>query len=246
MDYRDSHRALQDAFDTRRLADRLASVAGDDVSGFREFLEARRHVLHRDLGRRRPAPQCSYKGGDPGFVRVVDDHTIAFPVYDGNGMFLDHRQRHREPARRAAVQSTSSTARGSRVNGEASVESGTDPLVADFRRRHRLRRTGVRATAAGLPPTAGATSTTRRPRLRVSRSVRRPRAADQPPVPDVEARDECVRRAPLRRRRPQPRSTRRSAPAGAAVTGCPTSEAPRVRGHAAWTIPSLDPDTRAR
>ena len=33
-------------------------------------------------------PQCSYKGGDPGFVRVVDDRTLAFPVYDGNGMFL--------------------------------------------------------------------------------------------------------------------------------------------------------------
>ena len=33
-------------------------------------------------------PQCSYKGGDPGFVRVLDHHTIAFPVYDGNGMFL--------------------------------------------------------------------------------------------------------------------------------------------------------------
>ena len=33
-------------------------------------------------------PQCSYKGGAPGFVRVVDEHTIAFPVYDGNGMFL--------------------------------------------------------------------------------------------------------------------------------------------------------------
>jgi predicted pyridoxine 5'-phosphate oxidase superfamily flavin-nucleotide-binding protein len=33
-------------------------------------------------------PQCSYKGGDPGFVRVLDDRTIAFPAYDGNGMFL--------------------------------------------------------------------------------------------------------------------------------------------------------------
>jgi predicted pyridoxine 5'-phosphate oxidase superfamily flavin-nucleotide-binding protein len=33
-------------------------------------------------------PQCSYKGGEPGFVRVLDLHTIAFPVYDGNGMFL--------------------------------------------------------------------------------------------------------------------------------------------------------------
>ena len=33
-------------------------------------------------------PQCSYKGGDPGFVRVVDEHTLAFPSYDGNGMYL--------------------------------------------------------------------------------------------------------------------------------------------------------------
>jgi hypothetical protein len=33
------------------------------------------------------APDCSYKGGDPGFVRVLDDTTLAFPSYDGNGMF---------------------------------------------------------------------------------------------------------------------------------------------------------------
>src|SRR5947208_249008 len=33
-------------------------------------------------------PQCSYKGGDPGFVRVLDERTIAFPNYDGNGMYL--------------------------------------------------------------------------------------------------------------------------------------------------------------
>jgi hypothetical protein len=33
-------------------------------------------------------PQCSYKGGEPGFVRVLDPHTPAFPNYDGNGMYL--------------------------------------------------------------------------------------------------------------------------------------------------------------
>jgi predicted pyridoxine 5'-phosphate oxidase superfamily flavin-nucleotide-binding protein len=33
-------------------------------------------------------PQCSYKGGEPGFVRVLDEHTLAFPNYDGNGMYL--------------------------------------------------------------------------------------------------------------------------------------------------------------
>ena len=34
------------------------------------------------------SPQCSYKGGDPGFVRVLDEQTIAFPSWDGNGMYL--------------------------------------------------------------------------------------------------------------------------------------------------------------
>jgi hypothetical protein len=33
-------------------------------------------------------PSCSYKGGDPGFVRVLDPTTLVFPNYDGNGMFL--------------------------------------------------------------------------------------------------------------------------------------------------------------
>jgi len=33
-------------------------------------------------------PQCSYKGGEPGFVRVLDERTVAFPNYDGNGMYL--------------------------------------------------------------------------------------------------------------------------------------------------------------
>src|SRR5271170_1559786 len=33
-------------------------------------------------------PTCSYKGGKAGFVRVVDPETIAFPSYNGNGMFL--------------------------------------------------------------------------------------------------------------------------------------------------------------
>src|SRR5690606_23367779 len=33
-------------------------------------------------------PTCSYKGGEPGFITVVDDRTLLFPNYDGNGMYL--------------------------------------------------------------------------------------------------------------------------------------------------------------
>ena len=35
----------------------------------------------------RGLPTCSYKGGDPGFVRIVDEATLAFPNYDGNGKY---------------------------------------------------------------------------------------------------------------------------------------------------------------
>lgn len=82
-------RALQDQFDTRRLADRLADVSVHDRftpedRAFLEKLDMFFLATVDALGQ----PTCSYKGGDPGFVTVVDDRTLAFPNYDGNGMYL--------------------------------------------------------------------------------------------------------------------------------------------------------------
>ena len=87
--YHDGNRQLQDRFDTRRLADRLdEAIVGDAIDDNDKALHRRRrHVLHRH-GRRTGQANCSYKGGEPGFVRVLDEHTIAFPNYDGNGMYL--------------------------------------------------------------------------------------------------------------------------------------------------------------
>lgn len=87
--YSEGHRKLQDRFETRRLADRVNEViVHSEISDEdRKFIESRDMFFLAtvdDQGR----PQCSYKGGDPGFVRVVDKNTIAFPCYDGNGMFL--------------------------------------------------------------------------------------------------------------------------------------------------------------
>lgn len=86
--YGPGSRALQDRFDTRRLADRLAEGASDQLGEpLAAFIEARDMFFIAttdDQG----FPECSYKGGEPGFVRVLDPHTIAFPVFDGNGMFL--------------------------------------------------------------------------------------------------------------------------------------------------------------
>ena len=85
--YHDGQRELQDRFDTRRLADRLAQGASETFGPeHAAFVEAR-DMFFIATTDKDGFPDCSYKGGDPGFVRVVDPSTIAFPVFDGNGQF---------------------------------------------------------------------------------------------------------------------------------------------------------------
>ena len=87
--YHEGNRHFQDRFDTRRLADRIDqrlvrdTIDDDD----RVFIE-RMDMFFLATADANGSPNCSYKGGDPGFVRVLDPHTIAFPSYDGNGMYL--------------------------------------------------------------------------------------------------------------------------------------------------------------
>jgi predicted pyridoxine 5'-phosphate oxidase superfamily flavin-nucleotide-binding protein len=81
-------RQWQDRFDSRRLADRLA----EKLSRTRFTAEDRAFIESVTMFFLATAdadgqPDCSYKGGDPGFVRVVDESTLEFPSYDGNGMF---------------------------------------------------------------------------------------------------------------------------------------------------------------
>jgi uncharacterized protein len=88
--YHSESRRLQDRFDTRRLADRLEekffprAVIDEEDRAFIERMDMFFLATADAEGR----PQCSYKGGDPGFVRVLDERTVAFPNYDGNGMYL--------------------------------------------------------------------------------------------------------------------------------------------------------------
>lgn len=117
QDYHERQRALQDRFDTRRLADRLAEATTDQVGdAHRTFIESC-DMFFLATADANGVPQCSYKGGDPGFVRVVDERTIAFPVYDGNGMFLSM--------------------------GNVAVNPNVGILFIDFERGTRLRFNGV-------------------------------------------------------------------------------------------------------
>ncbi|GMU42917.1 MAG: pyridoxamine 5'-phosphate oxidase family protein [Xanthomonadales bacterium] len=86
--YHDGMRQLQEARETRALADRLEQVivrsAFTDED--RAFI-ARCSMLFVASADAEGAPDCSYKGGVPGFVRIVDERTLAIPDYDGNGMY---------------------------------------------------------------------------------------------------------------------------------------------------------------
>lgn len=87
--YSDAHRALQDEFGTRKLADFLDMHHVQPAIGEQEsaFIGSR-DMFFLSTVDPEGNPTVSYKGGPTGFVRVLGPNALAFPGYDGNGMFL--------------------------------------------------------------------------------------------------------------------------------------------------------------
>lgn len=82
-------REIQDRFGSRRLADVISGRTVHDAitDRDRDFIERMDMFFIASEGADGNL-DCSYKGGEPGFVRVLDEHTLAFPNYDGNGQFM--------------------------------------------------------------------------------------------------------------------------------------------------------------
>ena len=87
--FRPAHRRLQAQHDTTRLADRIESTLFRErfTPEDRAFIE-RLDMFFLATADAEGHPSCSFKGGDPGFVRVTGESELLFPCYDGNGMFL--------------------------------------------------------------------------------------------------------------------------------------------------------------
>jgi predicted pyridoxine 5'-phosphate oxidase superfamily flavin-nucleotide-binding protein len=129
--YSPAARSLQDQFDSRRLADRLEEVIVRDhfTPGDADFIGRQRHFFLATVDGA-GFPQCSFKGGDPGFVRVVGERTLAFPCYDGNGMFLSFGNV-AETGRVGMLFCDFEAGRRLRVNGRATIDHD-DPLLQSF------------------------------------------------------------------------------------------------------------------
>ena len=125
-------------------------------------------------------PTCSYKGGDPGFVRVLDERTLAFPAYDGNGMFLSLGNLILNP-RVGLLFVDFDGQKRLRLDGVATVDPD-DPLLGTYERAQAV----VRVAAVRVYPNC--------PRYihrlqLVERSRFVPREACEPPVPDWKRRE---------------------------------------------------------
>jgi predicted pyridoxine 5'-phosphate oxidase superfamily flavin-nucleotide-binding protein len=174
--YHQGSRQLQDQFDSRRIADRLeekltrTAFTADDQA----FIESLPYffLASADVDGR---PDCSFKGGMPGFVRVTGPAELAFPDYDGNGMFKSLGNLLVNPGVGLLFIAMHDKPRRLRVNGEAAV-SRDDPLLSSTVGAQLIVRVRVRAIFPNCPRYVPAMQLT-------GPSVYAPQPGSEPPEP---------------------------------------------------------------
>jgi uncharacterized protein len=129
--FHEGNRQLQDRFGSRRIADRLQEklTRKEFTEDDKRFIESLPYffLATADAHGR---PDCSFKGGAPGFVRVTGPTEIAFPDYDGNGMFKSLGNVLTNAHVGLLFIAMHDRPRRLRVNGDARV-SRDDPLLAE-------------------------------------------------------------------------------------------------------------------
>jgi len=148
--YHDGQRLLQERFDTRRLADALEEKLVRDTINPKQkaFIESA-DMFFLATADAHGRPSCSYRGGDPGFVRVVDERTLAVPNYDGNGMYLSWGNVESNPHVGLLFIDFMKGWR-LRIHGEATI-SHDDPLLGEFCGAQFLVRIAVREAFGNCP-----------------------------------------------------------------------------------------------
>ncbi|MCC7266513.1 MAG: pyridoxamine 5'-phosphate oxidase family protein [Caulobacteraceae bacterium] len=130
--FHSGQRELQDVFGSTALADRLDERLRHErfTDGDKAFIE-RLPFFFLATADAQGRPDCSYKGGDPGFARVLAPDQLAFPDYDGNGMFRSLGNLKVNPHVGLLFMAIGEKPARLRVNGIAEV-SLDDPAMADW------------------------------------------------------------------------------------------------------------------
>jgi uncharacterized protein len=149
--YHDGNRQLQDRFGSRRISDLLEeklthTAFSDDDKAFIESAPYFFIATADAQGR----PDCSFKAGMPGFVRVTGPSELAFPDYDGNGMFKSLGNMLVNPNVGLLFIAMHGKPKRLRVNGSAQV-SDTDPLLGETVGAQLIVRIAARAIFPNCP-----------------------------------------------------------------------------------------------
>lgn len=189
--YHEGHRALQDRFDSRRIADRLEAATYRDAldDGDRAFIAAA-NMFFLATADGAGQPDCSYKGGAPGFVRVVSPTELAWPDYDGNGQFRSLGNALVNPAVALLFIDWTQPAR-LRLHGRLRVE-GDDPDVALWPGAQLVVRLAVQRVFPNCPRHVHSMTLT-------ATSPYVPRADEEPPVPEWKLEPRFADALPTRR-----------------------------------------------
>lgn len=186
-------RALQDRFDTLRLADLAAhSIVHERLQPDERALIERLDMFFIATADADGRPQCSYKGGAPGFVRVLDEHNLAFPLYDGNGMFLSAGNLLARPEVGLLFIDFEQPQR-LRINGRAALDAD-DPLLPQWHEAQLVVRVAVREVFVNCPRYVHRLA-------RVEASAFVPQRGRETPVPDWKRRESIRDALPARDRR---------------------------------------------
>lgn len=148
--YGEGHRKFQEQFETRKMADRMEEMiiknALDDMD--KQFVSTRDMFFLATVDHQ-GRPTVSYKGGDVGFIKVVDDRTIAFPSYDGNGMFFSMGNLDKNPEIGILFIDFEIPNR-MRLQGRASIQDN-DPLLPEWKEAELVVRVAITQTWVNCP-----------------------------------------------------------------------------------------------
>ena len=149
IEYTQHMRQMQDQFGTRKMADRIAEFAPPMIIAENKAMIEAMEMFFLATADAQGRPQVSYKGGDPGFVKVVDETTLAFPIFDGNGLFLSAGNVLANPNVGMLFIDFVNPHR-IRVNGTASIQDN-DPLMSQYPGAVMIVRVAVREIFGNCP-----------------------------------------------------------------------------------------------